>query len=198
MPKFIFFIVIVLLSLNACDSDLCDDDNNRKLFDSFESNLKIDPISFSMASEIDTVGFEVTIGFDGYTNDSEPFRLCSPTEYENYWTSLGNGSFLNLFKKDFQMQLFLYFNEGRSSEFQLRQVNGEYKFFEPFSEIELVGNSLEILPTFIYNGVELKNVVRIQAANSGELLEELIYQRENGILRYRNFSNNYEYGQIGL
>ncbi|WP_424003606.1 hypothetical protein [Maribacter sp. IgM3_T14_3] len=198
MPKFIFFIVIVLLSLNACDSDLCDDDNNRELFDSFESNLKIDPISFSMASEIDTVGFEVTIGFDGYTNDSEPFRLCSPTEYENYWTSLGNGSFLNLFKKDFQMQLFLYFNEGRSSEFQLRQVNGEYKFFEPFSEIELVGNSLEILPTFIYNGVELKNVVRIQAANSGELLEELIYQRENGILRYRNFSNNYEYGQIGL
>lgn len=198
MPKFIFFIVIVLLSLNACDSDLCDDDNNRELFDSFESNLKIDPISFSMASEIDTVGFEVTIGFDGYTNDSEPFRFCSPTEYENYWTSLGNGSFLNLFKKDFQMQLFLYFNEGRSSEFQLRQVNGEYKFFEPFSEIELVGNSLEILPTFIYNGVELKNVVRIQAANSGELLEELIYQRENGILHYRNFSNNYEYGQIGL
>ncbi|MGB3143105.1 MAG: hypothetical protein WBB24_03280 [Maribacter sp.] len=198
MPKFIFFIVIVLLSLNACDSDLCDDDNNRELFDSFESNLKIDPIGFSMASEIDTVGFEVTIGFDGYTNDSEPFRLCSPTEYENYWTSLGNDSFLNLFKKDFQMQLFLYFNEGRSSEFQLRQVNGEYKFFEPFSEIELVGNSLEILPTFIYNGVELKNVVRIQAANSGELLEELIYQRENGILHYRNFSNNYEYGQIGL
>jgi len=104
----------------------------------------------------------------------------------------------NLFKNDFQMQLFLYFNEERFSEFQLRQVNGEYKFFEPFSETELEENSLEILPTFIYNGVELKNIVRIQAVDSGELLEELIYQREYGILHYRNFSNHYEYGQIGL
>jgi|AntAceMinimDraft_11_1070367.scaffolds.fasta_scaffold08052_7 hypothetical protein len=98
MPKlsvFTFIIFIGVLSLNACDSELCDDDTNRELFDSFESNLKIDPISFSLASEIDTVGFEVTIGFDEFTSDSTPFRLCSPKEYENYWASLGNGSFLN-------------------------------------------------------------------------------------------------------
>jgi len=46
--------------------------------------------------------------------------------------------------------------------------------------------------------MEFKNVIRIQAKNGEQLREELIYQRENGILTYRNLVNEYRYNQIGI
>ena len=94
------------------------------------------------------------------------------------------------------MQLFLFFNENRTTEFQIRQVDGDYIFYEPFTDTILEEYSLETQPSFVINGLSLRDIVKIVAKENGVVIEELIYQREKGILLYRNILENYEYRQI--
>lgn len=196
---YICYILICVLFLLSCRKDGLCDDEKKILFDSFENRLKIDPGFFQLASETDTIDYRFSIDFDGFTNSYSPFRLCKPDEYENYWTNYtDNGTYLYLFKEDFQMQLVLIFNETRFVNYQVKKVDDKYQFFEPFTDIILEGYSIELLPTYQLNNIEFENVIRIQAKNDGRLQEELIYQRENGILTYQNLVNEYRYDQIGI
>lgn len=149
-----------------------------------------------MASELDTVEFRIFINYEGFTNRKRLF--CGPVAYENYWATIDNGSSLDLFLDDFLMRFILIFNENRSFYFEMREVDGEYIFYERLSINVLEEYSVEILPVFELNGFEFNDVVKIQAIEDGLLLAELIFQRENGILTYRNFVENYQYIQIRL
>lgn len=194
-PKvYLFILIIASFSLVTCDVEICDDNDNRVFFDSFQNRLKIDPGYFQMASELDTVDFNLSIGFDDFINRKRLF--CGPIRYENYWTNFDNGSSLDLFLDDFLMRFILIFNENRSTYFEIREVDGEYIFYEKLSNNVLVEYSVEILPILELNGIKFNDVAKIQAIEDGQLLEELIFQRENGILTYRNFIEDYQYKQI--
>jgi len=132
---FTCFVTICVLSFFSCRKDELCGDEKKILFDSFENRLKIDPGFFQLASEIDTVDYRFSIDFDGFTNSYSPFRLCKLDEYENYWTNYTeNGSYLYLFKEDFQMQFVLIFNEERFVNYQIKVVDEKYQFFEPFTD----------------------------------------------------------------
>lgn len=193
---FCFIMVFCSLIFISCKKDgLCDGDN-KILFDSFENKLKIEAESFKMASEVDTVEFIPVIDFQGFTSGFCAFCLCGASKYENYWLGFENGSSLKLFKDDFQMQFFLFFNSERSTQVQFKKVGEEYLFFKMFTREILEDYTLEILSSIDINGMMYRNVVKIQAMSSGQLLEELIYQKDEGILTYRNLVGGYEYNRI--
>jgi hypothetical protein len=124
--------------------------------------------------------------------------LCGPTEFENFGANLGNGSLLTLSKNGFNMLFFLFLNNERNTQFQIREDNGEYNIIDTSTGEELTESKIEVLPEFEFKGQEYNNVVRIYINNNGLDIEELIYQRQIGILTYRNFIENYQYDQIGL
>ena len=198
MKKEIYILAMVLcvFSLLSCDKENSCRDGKKEVFDAFESRLKIDPVAFKMASELDTINFQLSVDFDGFTSSSGLLRFCKPTEYENYWTNFNNGSYLNLYKDDFQMQLVIIFNDERFVGYQVRKENEDYILFEPFTDNLLEEYSIELLPIYELNNIYFNEVVRIQAKNDGELIQEFIYQKENGILSYRNLENKYQYHQI--
>jgi hypothetical protein len=189
------FILILGISITGCDTSICDDGDRRVFFDSFQNRLKIDPGYFEMASDRDTVPFRLVENFNGFLNNRS--FICGPVEHETFSSSFDNGSGLNLstlFGFSFQIQL--YFNEDRTTYFSIQEVDGDYFFYDEFSETILEEYSVRILPVFEFNGIEFNEVTEIQAIVNGQLLEELIYQRENGILSYRNLTDNFEYNQI--
>jgi hypothetical protein len=176
--------------------DLCDDGNDVVFFDDFQNRLKIDPGYFEMASEVDTVGFRFFDDFIGFTNGKRLF--CDPVKYENYGIYYDSGSSLQLSANNFTFFFDLYFSEERNTFFTIRKVDGEYLFYDQFSNDILEEYSVEILPSFEYKGIAYSDVTKIQAVENGQLLEVLIFQRENGILTYQNFTENYQYNQIQL
>lgn len=192
----IFISVIVSLFLSSCNVDLCDDGNDVVFFDDFQNRLKIDPGYFEMASEVDTIGFRFFNDFIGFTNGKRLF--CNPVKYENYWIYYDSGSSLQLSANEFTFSFDLYFNEEQNTFFLIRKVDGEYLFYDQFSNDILEEYSVEILPSFEYKGIAYRDVTKIQAVENGQLLEVLIFQRENGILTYQNFTENYQYNQIQL
>lgn len=188
---------MAILLLSSCDVDLCDDQKQTVFFDDFQNRLKIGPGYFEMASEQDTVGFRLFVDFNGFINSSS--FLCGPIKYENYRTYFDSCSSLQLsLLNEFIFSFGLYFDEERNTFFLLGEVDGEYLFYDRFSNDVLEEYSVEILSSFEYNGVEYSEVAKIQAIENGQLLEELIFQRENGIFTYRNIVENYQYHQIKL
>lgn len=194
--KNIFITVIASLFLTSCNVDLCDDGNDVVFFDDFQNRLKIDPGYFEMASELDTVGFRLFVDFNGFINGKRLF--CGPIKYEKYSTYFDSGSSLQLSLNEFLFSFDLYFNEERNTFFIIKEVDGEYLFYDRFSNDILEEYTVEILPSFVYHGIEHSEVIKIKAVENGQLLEVLIYQRENGILTYQNFTENYQYNQIQL
>ena len=192
--KWIRLLLVFSFLHISCDSSICED--RKVTFNEFQNRLKIDPGFFEMASETDTLGFRLFIDFDGFTTRPRTFGFCKPPEYENYWTNFDNGSSLYMSLDDFLMRFIIIFNEDRLVYFEVREVEGEYVFFDQFSDVALDNRTLEILPEFRFSGIEYKEVVRIQVREENELLEELIYHRESGILVYKNVTEGYSYEQI--
>ncbi len=151
------------------------------------------------ASQNDTIEIVPLLITDAFLSPSCPSCTCND-DYENYWIEFDNvtGLFLSANPDGFEMRTNLIF-KNTPVVFNIKKIDGTYTFFSSLFEEEVNGFKLEVLDEFNFQEMELTNVVRItEKENDNTLLQELIYQKEIGILSYVNSSKNIEYKRIGI